>query len=353
LPEPKRIIFLYSELANYFLVCIDELRQKINCKIHIIHWPINSEAPFKLDLQIENVIFYDRKNYDLSKLQNLIHEIDPHLIYCSGWIDNDYTQIAKKYRSRIPVVSGLDTQWNGSFKQQIHSLISPFTVKKYFSHLWIAGEPQVKYAQKLGFNSSNILKGVYSADVPFFNSVYLNAAPKKSLSLPKRFIFVGRYLEFKGIFDLWNAFIKTFDILDHDWELWCLGTGALWDKRMMHPKIRHLGFVQPNEMPAIMDQTSVFVLPSHFEPWAVALHEFAAAGFPLISSNKVGANTAFLKDGQNGFIFPSGNVEELTNAFMKFIQMSPQELLQYGQTSNALSKTITPATWASTVASLV
>lgn len=353
MPEPKRIVFLYSELANYFLVCINELRQKINCKIHIVHWPINNEAPFKLDLQMENVIFYDRKNYDANKLQSLISQIDPHLIYCSGWIDKDYTFIAKKYRSTIPVVSGFDTQWNGGFKQQIHSLISPFTVKKYFSHLWIAGEPQLKYAQKLGFRSGNILKGVYSADVPFFNQVYQECATEKALNFPKRFIFVGRYLEFKGIFDLWNAFIKTVEKLDHDWELWCLGTGALWDKRIEHPKIKHLGFVQPNEMPAIMKQTSVFVLPSHFEPWAVALHEFAAGGFPLISSNKVGATTAFLREGQNGFIFPSGNVEALTNAFMKVIQMPSQELIEYGRVSNTLAQTISPTTWSNTLATLL
>jgi glycosyltransferase involved in cell wall biosynthesis len=353
LADQKRIVFLYSEMANYFLVCIKQLQIQTDHEIHVFHFPLNPEAPFKFDLNIKGITFYDRSKFDYDQLNNAIKALNPVLMYCSGWIDKDYVKICARYKSKIPVVGGFDTPWIGTLKQQLNAMLGGITIRKYFSHVWIAGQPQLKYAQKLGFKQDKILQGVYSADVNYFDAIYKDNLALKANDLPKRFIFVGRYLEFKGIFDLWKAFIKTFDHLQHDWELWCLGTGALWDKRVEHPKIKHRGFIQPNQMDEYMKQTSVFILPSHFEPWAVALHEFTAAGFPVICSDKVGAISAFLKEGQNGFVFPSGDVEALTNCIIRFIQMSSNEVLQFGKHSNRLAKTITPDSWAATLRSLI
>ncbi len=351
--ESKRIVFLYSELANYFLVCLKHFQKLTNSKIIVIHWPINKEAPFELDLKINDVVFYDKSKLENSKLVSIVANHNPQLIYCSGWIDKEYLKICKAYKKIIPVVSGLDTQWNGNIKQYLHSFLSPFTIKRAFSHLWIAGPPQLKYAKKLGFSDDKILNGVYSADTPFFETVYHQNKSKKEINPPKRFVFVGRYLEFKGIFDLWQAFIHTFKHQDHEWELWCLGTGDLWEKRMNHPKIKHLGFVQPSQMNVVLEQTSVFVLPSHFEPWAVSLHEFVSAGFPIIASNKVGSTAVFLKDGKNGFIFESGNVDALTQCFLKFINMPTTQLNEFANQSFSSSKSMTPNSWSATLASLL
>jgi glycosyltransferase involved in cell wall biosynthesis len=340
-------------MANYFLVCIKQLQIQTGLDIHVIHFPLNPEAPFKFDLNIQHIKFYDRSKFNSNELNKLVNELNPALLYCSGWIDKEYVKICTRYKNKINVVGGIDTPWLGTIKQRIHALIGSITVKKYFTHVWIAGQPQLKYAQKLGFKKNNILTGVYSADVNYFNNIYKNNLPSKTNVLPKRFIYVGRYLEFKGVFDLWNAFIKTFDHAQHEWELWCLGTGALWDKRIQHPKIKHCGFIQPNQMDEYLKQTSIFILPSHFEPWAVALHEFAAAGFPVICSDKVGAVSEFLKDGQNGFIFHSGDVNALTQGMLNFIRMEPTTVLEFGKQSNVLAKSITPETWAATLKSLL
>ena len=47
--------------------------------------------------------------------------------------------------------------------------------------------------------------------------------------------------------------------------------------------------MQPEDLLAFMSTGKAFVLPSTFEPWGVAVHEFAAAGYPLILSDAVGA----------------------------------------------------------------
>ena len=40
-----KFVFLYTEIAEYFLACCKELSK--HGQIHIIRWPINKEAPFQ------------------------------------------------------------------------------------------------------------------------------------------------------------------------------------------------------------------------------------------------------------------------------------------------------------------
>jgi len=52
----------------------------------------------------------------------------------------------------------------------------------------------------------------------------------------------------------------------------------------------------------------VFALLSPREPWAVVVNEAAASGLPLVLSDRVGAAYDLLRDGENGFLVPAGDV---------------------------------------------
>ncbi|MGZ4099126.1 MAG: glycosyltransferase family 4 protein, partial [Bacteroidia bacterium] len=265
-------LFLYTELADYFINCCKIL--SAHGTVHIIRWPVNKEAPFQFEFP-EGIKVYDKDNYKRNQLSQLIQEINPDIIICSGWIDKDYLNIVKSYYKKIPTVLACDTHWTGTLRQHIASLLSPFFLKNRFSHAWVPGEPQYNYVKKLGFSTGNIYKGFYCCDLEKFNSNYSKSALLKN-TIPHKFLYVGRYYEFKGITDLWEAFIQLQEETPNDWELWCLGTGSVIPRE--HPKIKHFGFVQPKELGPILDQSGVFVLPSRFEPWGVVVQEYSAAG---------------------------------------------------------------------------
>ena len=63
-----------------------------------------------------------------------------------------------------------------------------------------------------------------------------------AFKVSKKILFVGRYIEIKGIKELWINFVEIIEEFNLDWELWCVGTGDLWDKRMIHSSIKHFGF---------------------------------------------------------------------------------------------------------------
>lgn len=347
--SPTRILFLYTELAGYFLSCVSELLKQ-DVEVHIVRWPVNKEAPFDFSFA-DKIKIYERRDLDRAKLIALAEKISPDIIYSSGWVDRDYVAVCRKFKNKIPVIVGFDNQWRGTLKQHMACALAPFTIHRSFSHCWVPGDLQYEYALKLGFKKEHILTGFYSADVPFFHNRYIANREEKKKNFPKRFIYVGRYYAFKGVQDLWEAFSQLQDEQANEWELWCLGIGDI--EPFDHSKIKHFGFVQPSEMDRFVRETGVFVLPSHFEPWGVVVHEFAASGFPLIVSDEAGARTAFVGEGENGYIYKAGDKEALKNVLRKVMQLPADKLFEMGERSVEKAKQVTPAKWVTSLLSVL
>jgi glycosyltransferase involved in cell wall biosynthesis len=345
MPQKHKIVFLYTELAAYFLSCVDALINSGRAEVHVFRWPLNKEAPFDFKFHPE-IKLYERKNFNQVQLQQEVDKINPDLIFCSGWVDKGYKKVCKKYCKFIPVIVGIDNHWTGEFKQRIASALSGILVRKYFNKAWVPGNAQIEFAQKLGFESKDILTGFYSADTNYFNHFYSLYKDEKKNKFPHRFIYVGRYLHFKGIYEMWDAFCELQTENPNDWELWCLGTGAEYEKRKEHPSIKHFGFVQPEEIKNFIRDAGIFVLPSTFEPWGVVVHEFAASGFPIIATEKVGAASEFVVNAENGFIFEAGKKEQLKMCLKKCMSMTDSELNEMGRKSHEQAEKITPEKWA-------
>jgi len=339
-----KIVFLYTEIAGYFLACVKELSKSAD--VLIVRWPVNKEAPFKFDSDLP-VEILNRKEFSDDALIQKIQEFKPDILVCSGWVDKGYLKTVKSFKKKIPCLLTLDNHWNGRLKQRIASIISPFYLKQMFTHAWVPGLPQKKFAEKLGFENS-ILLNFYCADTNLFDEKFKATFGKKKEIFPHRFLYVGRYAEHKGIFEMWKAFVELQTEQPNDWELWCLGTGDEWKNKIEHEKIKHFGFVQPHEMEKYISESSVYILPSKFEPWGVTVQEFAICGFPLLLSDAIGSKEKFLdtqSEHANGFVFESGNVSEIINAMKKIIGLSDNELIKMGERSNELGMGLRVEDW--------
>jgi glycosyltransferase involved in cell wall biosynthesis len=344
------VLILYTELADYFLACLKQLENHVD-EIHVIHWPLRDEAPFEFKVP-DNVILHNKTSnqMELLKLSKLIN---PSLILCSGWVDRNYLKIVKFYSKKIPTVLLFDNQWKASLKQGLGLLLSPFLIKNKFSNVWVTGSSSKSFAKKLGFSDDKILTGLYSADTPKFSLFRQKYLESKNNQFPKVFLYVGRYVRHKGIFDLWNAFIELQNENPTEWELWCLGTGEEFENRILHPKIKHFGFIQPLEMNKYLSKAGVYILPSIYEPWGVSVHEMAAAGFPMLLSKNVGSSEEFLDENINGYHFNSGNKFEIKQKLKKIINLSESDLLTMGNNSFNLSLKNSPKIWAEKLISLL
>ncbi|MEO8066693.1 MAG: glycosyltransferase family 4 protein [Flavobacteriales bacterium] len=354
-----KLLFLYTELAPYFLACVERLVKDHAVEVHIVRWPVNKEAPFALRFP-DGVRVYERDRFDDAALMELSESIDADIAFASGWVDKGYLKVCRALCAKgKPTVMCSDTAWRGDARQMAATVAARFWLKKTFSHAWVTGEAQARYAHKLGFPAANVRTGFYSADVDRFAPLHERFKPAKTERFPHRLLCVARYIPTKGHQLLCDAFNQLCIAGEAgDWELWIAGTGELHDAVInsasgRNPRIKHLGFVQAEGMTEVMAQCGVFVLPSSFEPWGVVVHEHACAGFPLLLSSAVGARERFLRDGENGHVFVAGDGNTLKNMLRMMILSTDAELLAMGEASAQLGRQWGPGQWAEVVMDLL
>ncbi|MCB0793465.1 MAG: glycosyltransferase family 4 protein [Flavobacteriales bacterium] len=355
----KSVLFLYTEIAPYFVACLEELVRTHPVEVHLVRWPVNEEAPFHMQMP-QHVQVVERRAHNDKELERICLGFDPTVAFASGWVDKGYLRTCRAlHRAGVPTVMCSDTAWRGRARQWMGLFAAQPWLRSTFSHAWVTGAPQARYAHLLGFHKKRIRTGFYSADVSRFAPISDLLGTEKRARFPHRLLCVARYIPTKGHQLLCDAFAKACDEgRAQDWELWIAGTGELHEQVVssssgQHPRITHLGFVQASEMPAVMAQCGVFVLPSTYEPWGVVVHEHAAAGFPLLLSDAVGAHERFLRAGKNGTLFKAGDPADLYRALTWMMDRSDVELLRMGGVSARLGMDWDPAAWARVVMELI
>jgi len=133
----------------------------------------------------------------------------------------------------------------------------------------------------------------------------------------RRLVYSGRLCETKRPDLLIDAFVTIADQRPQ-WDLVIVGDGVLrssLEKRIPPPireRITWTGFIKDQTIiSAIYRACDILVLPSDYEPWALVINEATAAGLAIVTSSIVGASEELVRDGVNGRIFQSGNLDAL------------------------------------------
>ena len=105
-----------------------------------------------------------------------------------------------------------------------------------------------------------------------------------------RCLFVGQYIERKGVRELLEAFAS---ISPGVAELTMVGSGDLLPLvekfAGRNANIRNRGFVEPAALAELFAAHDVFVLPSRHDGWAVVVAEAMAAALPVVGTHMTGA----------------------------------------------------------------
>lgn len=347
-----KILFLYAEVMGYTVVSFREL-VKTGAEITVVHWDKQKLTPYVCP-ELEGVKMISRSAVTAESMIGLAEHLCPDITFISGWQDKDYLRVVRVLRKKGQiVVAGFDDQWFGTFRQFIAEMLGRFGFfKRFFSHAWVTGSRQFEYARRIGFKKEEIVFDLTSADLPLFHSVYFSAIDVKRKTYPHRFLFVGRFNQVKGI----DVLIEAWNIIGErkkDWTLQLIGNGAFLSDIDMPDDVLVQQFLQPEQLANESMHAGCFVLPSNSEPWGVVVHEFAAAGMPLILSDAVGAGGLFLIPGMNGYIFPVADSNQLARQMLRIIETPDSELIQMSEYSYLLSTRITPETSARNLISLL
>lgn len=332
----KKLLLLWSPLADYSVSSIAQLATKPDIELYLVYQPSESNAPYaNLDISFCKQSFEYGEGKG-AELERFCYDLNPDTIIMASWGYSIYMKITKECRKRgTYVVSVFDRQWVGSPKQWLGVATSSIFLKPSIDNFFVSGDRQAELAHKLGYSNPYI--GYNCANTARFENIIPSSK--------RNFIFVGRLVEIKGIKFLLKAYARYRTTTDNPWDLHLCGKGELESLCQNQPGVKLLGFTQPAELPARLAEASCLVLPSLFEPWGLVVHEAAAAGLAIIASHIVGATTYYVRDGQNGYII-NPDEQSLLRAMRLVSEASATKLAAMQKTSKELASQWTTEKWA-------
>ena len=337
-----KILYLYAELMGYQIPVLREYVQKYNSDVYVVHKIKGKFTPYQPP-EIKGVHYYDKDSFTRNQLTDFALNLKPDIVYVSGWMSKYLKTIFILRKKGIPVVTMVDDIWFKTIRQRVAEVVFPFIRPFIFSHAWVAGPYQYEFAKRIGFKNNEIIFNALTADTRLFNRVYSDSIIDKKVNYPHKFLFTGRFETIKGVDILIQAWsnIKARGE-SKDWDLTLIGNGSLYESLSNVSGVKVINFLQPDELAIEIKKYGCFVLPSRKEPWALVLHEFSAAGLPIICSDVCGASPVFVVPNYNGYIFRPNDIEDLEKQMLKIIKASDTELLAIANKSHSIGQKITP-----------
>ncbi len=141
-------------------------------------------------------------------------------------------------------------------------------------------------------------------------------------------LFVGKLIPKKNPGDLLDAY-KQLAPKNPNLKLVFVGDGSLREAleksaAELHG-VKFVGFKNQTEVPSFYSLADILTLPSGLgETWGLVVNEAMCFGLPIIASDVIGCGGDLIIEGSNGFIFPAGDVQKLTEA-ISFFLMHPEK----------------------------
>jgi glycosyltransferase involved in cell wall biosynthesis len=152
------------------------------------------------------------------------------------------------------------------------------------------------------------------------------------------FLYLGRLEPFKGIQDLFDAFIRL-RAQRNDIALTVAGSGSLEpfvrDAAASLRSVHYLGHLSGERVWEAYSAADVLVLPSRREPWGLVVNEAMAAGLPVIVTENVGCADDLVHHGVTGLIVKVGASDSLHSAMLELAN-NPTQRIRMGEKAREL-----------------
>jgi glycosyltransferase involved in cell wall biosynthesis len=225
----------------------------------------------------------------------------------------------RRWGRRLVVMSEL-TPWSDAtlspLQLRVHRLLAPRV-----DGFVVFSSQGVERLQRMGVDPGRVEVSVQSADLEAIRGVGNEGFTS---TRPVRVLSVARLVPDKNIALLIEAFAEC-GFADGDAELELCGTGPLeGELRALASRlgvaVRFTGFVAPEELPAVYASADVFALVSTYEPFGVSVREAAAAGLPVICTERAGAAGDVAVDGENALVVDPSDRSAIAGALRAVVR---------------------------------
>jgi glycosyltransferase involved in cell wall biosynthesis len=340
-----KVVFCWSGMSGYMAACWRALArvQEVDTSLFVLWWSMpwaKSVTDGLPDFHRIN----QKESMDGAFIEDSVAQLKPDVVVLCGWSAPAFSRLPFCERLRdVKFVMGMDTPWRGGWRQKLARLRIGRLVDR-MDAVFVASERAWQYARHLGVPEAKIHRGVYGVDCLTFRPVYDQRLALEG-GWPRRFLFVGRYDDEKGIDVLLESYKRYCSMVSDPWPLACCGSGP-WAERIAQAEgVRDLGFVQPGDLGAVFAKHGVFVLASRYEPWGVVIAEATAAGLPVICTESCGASIDLVRSLYNGMTVATGDAHGLARA-MLWMHENHARLPEMGLRSQQRASAYSAEAWA-------
>lgn len=336
----RRLVILTEIIAPYRIPVFNALAQHDEIDLRVIflaetdpsirQWRIyNDEIRFSYQVLPSWRKRLGKYNLLLNQnVNNVLQNADPDAILCGG-----YNYLASWQALRWAKRNGVPfLLWCESTANDLragHVLVESLK-KSFFNQcdgFVVPGTSAGEYVRQMGVCGERIFTAPNAVDNALFqdaaNFARMNAARVRGeFGLPLRyFLFAGRLVKTKGVFDLLQAYGSLNEDLRRHIGLVFAGDGPLRAEleavaRSIYPgTVQLAGFVQRNELANYYGLAECFVFPTHSDPWGLVVNEAMACGLPVICSQSAGCAADLVRT--TGKMVPPQNVAQLAQAMQE------------------------------------
>lgn len=273
----------------------------------------------------------------------LIIKIKPHVLFAYGIKPVIYSSIGG-YITKVPSVFSMITGLGNCFIEENET--SFFSKILNFSYKFALSFNKKVIFQNEDDASLFTNKGMVNKEqVVIVNGSGVDLSYFQYREIPPstiRFLFIGRLIKQKGIIEYIEACkaLKKkyshiiFSVVGEIYPNPSMLSQEEFEDLKSSLYIEYLGKME--DVRPILQESSVFVLPSYREGTSRAALEAMATGLPIITTNAPGCWQT-VQDGVNGFVVPTKNSSDLIKAMEKFI-VDPELIPVMGKESRKIAE---------------
>jgi glycosyltransferase involved in cell wall biosynthesis len=248
--------------------------------------------------------------------------------------------------------------WSESTAQDIRREHVPVEFMKKLFRRWCrafvaAGIASRAYLLALGAREMSVFIAPDAVDV----LLYAEQAEKARLNAnhirahhalpPRYFLYVGRLVEEKGVFDLLAAYARLDENTRSQIGLVFVGDGpvradlAQRASQIGSGVVKFCGWVHRERISEFYALAEALIFPTYSDTWGLVVNEAMACGLPIVASDAAGCVPDLVHQGKNGWTFPSHDIDGLAHA-MQTVCGQPQVAARMGASSFEMIQAYTP-----------
>ncbi len=288
---------------------------------------------------------------------SVLNKVRPDAVLCGGY--NYLASWESAYWARVHRVPLLLWTESTALDRRRGLRLVEFMKARFLSlcrAFVVPGKSSLKYLKDLGISEKRIFTAPNAVDNSLFAELADDAKRgarevRERLGLPSRyFLYVGRLVEAKGVFDLMQAYAQLGDETRAQIGLVFVGDGADRSKlmeraaRIAPGTIQFPGFVHRESLPEFYALADALIFPTHSDTWGLAVNEAMSCGLPVIATRVAGCVADLVQDGWNGFVIPPGDPSQLSAAMTRLAGDSELRK-KMGNRSRERITAYSPAAW--------